>query len=116
MTTIAISYKAAQQKIRAINAPHIPWKAYYVVMLAVLLCMLVAYVYLVNQLTGGSYVIKNYNREITELTAANKELQTTFAESGFLGNVQERVKSMNFEKTTEVTYVEILKNTVGVVK
>ncbi len=116
MTTITLSYRAAQEKIRSAQLPKIYWKAYYAVMIAACLALLVSYIFFINQLTGGTYLIKNYEKEINTLTAQNKDLQTSFAESGFLGNVQSKVASMDFQKTTNVTYVQLLNNSLGLAK
>ncbi|HLD70284.1 MAG TPA: hypothetical protein VI937_00120 [Negativicutes bacterium] len=116
MTTLALTAKRAEQKVTAIAFPGIPWKLYYATAAVVLMVLLISYVYMVNQLTGGSYVVKNYNKEIRALAAENKELQTNFAESGFLGDVQEKAKELQFEKTADVTYVQLLQNSVGIAK
>jgi len=78
--------------------------------------MLVIYVVLINNLTQGSYLIKNYNKQMDTLLTQNKNLQTSFAESGFLGNVQDRVQALSFEKTTQITYVQLLDNSLGMAK
>ena len=78
--------------------------------------MLVMYVFLVNQLTGGTYLIKNYNKEIESLSRENKILENNFAEAGFLGSVQNKTRELNFEKTTKVTYVQILDNSLAKAK
>ena len=116
MTTLTLTRQAVQEKNRTVKFPRVAWKTLYLIGAALLLTMLVFYVYLVNQLTGGSYLIKNYHREISSLETKSKVLQTNFAESGFLGNVQEKMKELNFEKTTQVTYVQLAGNPLGMAR
>lgn len=113
MTTLTLSYKAVQSRVASINLFKINWKIVY--FLGILFCfsMVVFYVLLVNQLTGGTYVIKSYNKQIITLINENKSLEDSFAESGFLGNVQEKTKELSFEKTTQVKYVQILENSLA---
>lgn len=107
MTTIALTYRGIHQKVKALSLPSINWKLISLVIILLFVAMLVSYVFLVNQLTKGVYLIKSYNKEISTLSKANKALETDFAESGFLGRVSQRAQSLNFEKTTQVTYVQV---------
>ncbi len=107
MTTLTLGYRAVHQKIRLLTLPSIPWKTWYILGVVCLGLMLVSYIYLINQLTGGSYLIKSYNQEMNVLLVENKTLETHFAKSDFLGNVQEKAGAMNFEKTTQIKYVQI---------
>lgn len=107
MTTLALTYKGIHQKITSLSLPTINWKLISLLSILFFVAMLVSYVFLVNQLTGGVYLIKNYNKEISTLSKENRILETNFAESGFLGQVNQKAKNLNFEKTTEVTYVQV---------
>ncbi len=113
MTTATLAYKAVQSKVTSIHLVKIPWKLMY--FSATLLCffMVIWYIFLINQLTNGTYIIKNYNKQIHTITAENKTLENSFAKSGFLGSVEEKTQALNFEKTTHVTYVQILDNSLA---
>ncbi len=116
MTTIALSVRGINHRFKSLSLPIFNWKAIYGLAIAVLAVMLVVYVVLINGLTQGSYLIKNYNKQMDTLLTQNEDLQTSFAESGFLGNVQAEVQAMSFEKTTQITYVQILDNSLGMAK
>ena len=116
MTSIALSTRAVNQKVRTLHLPVLNWSMVYGGMIVALAVMLVMYVVLINNLTRGSYLIKSYNKEVDTLTTQNKNLQTAFAESGFLGNVQDRVRLLSFEKTTNITYVQMLDSSLSMVK
>lgn len=103
MTTIAL-----QHKLRAISLPAVNFKFVYMLAVVVLFLMLVFYVYSINTLTGGSYVIKGYNKTVDQLQQENNSLEAGFAASGFMGSAQQKARVMGFEKTTQVTYIEIM--------
>jgi hypothetical protein len=116
MTTIALSARGISHRSKSLGLPVFNWKAGYGLAIMTLAGMLVVYVVLINNLTQGSYLIKSYNKQMDALLTQNKNLQTSFAESGFLGNVQNRVSELSFEKTTQITYVQILDNSLGMAK
>lgn len=72
--------------------------------------LLLFYIFEVNQLTQGSFLIKNYNKDIKNLLVENRDLQTNFGQASFLVSVQDKAQALNFEKTTHVTYVKILQS------
>ena len=108
MTTTAIRYRAMQHKVASLPFPKIHWKAVSLAGLVCSLVMVVWYIYLINDMTRGSYVVRNYNKQIYTLTEQNRVLETNFAQTGFLGSIQEKVKALSFEKTTQVNYIQLL--------
>ena len=115
MTTVTLGYRAIHHKIKLISFPKINYKIFYLlaILLSLLILMLIFYVYSINELTKGTYLIKNYNKEIDNLSKENRVLQTNFAESGFLEKVQEKVKELSFEKTKEIKYIQILESSLA---
>ncbi len=116
MTTTTLSYRALQHKIIPLNFIKINLKLVYFLAILFSLVMLVFYIFTVNELTKGAYLIKNYNKEVVSLLEENRNLQTNFAESDFLGLAQEKAKELSFEKTTNVTYIQILQNSLAEAK
>lgn len=114
MTTLTLTHKAIGNKIKSIPFPAINWKLFYLLGILVFVSMLVYYIFLVNELTRGTYLIKNYNKEVSALTKENGRLETNFAQTSFLGSVTQKVTQLNFVKTTKVKYVQILDNSVAV--
>lgn len=80
------------------------------------LALLVFYVWQVNDLTRGSYMVNSYEHEISNLSDENKNLEVSFAERSFLGQALEKIQAMNFEKTTSVKYIQVIDNSVATVK
>jgi hypothetical protein len=114
--TLRLHYRAIGKKVASGQLIHIPFKFIYFLMAVCSLCLLVLYIVNVNQLTQGAYTIKNYNKEVSSLSAENDNLQATFAESSFLGTVQEQAQALSFEKVTNVKYVQILQNSLAQAK
>lgn len=75
--------------------------------------MLGFYVFEINNLTKYTYLIKDYNSKISSLENESKNLETSFAQTSYLKDLQEKVKAMNFEKTTQVTYLNIMKGSMA---
>jgi len=61
-------------------------------------------------------VIKNYNKQIAALSEENKTLEINFASSSFLAKSIAQAQAQNFQKTTAVTYVQILENSLGLAR
>lgn len=116
MTTLTLRSRAISHTLKAIVLPAVNWKLVYGVSALLFVMALVVYISLINQLTQGAFLIKDYDRQIDKLVDQNKTLETKFAESGFLGNVQQKAASLNFEKTTKVAYVQISNGSLGMAK
>ncbi len=108
MTILTLSYRAIESRVAFIN-----WKIIYSVSILFLLLMLVFYVFLVNELTEGAYLIKNYDKEIKMLFQENKNLEANFAQAQFLGQVTAKAKELSFEKTTNIKYIKILESSLA---
>ena len=101
MTTAALSYSR-------ISLPSINWKIVFFASLLMCSSLLVFYALQINALTKGTYLINSYEKEINGLYRENCNLEVSFAESGFLGQVLAKTQEMNFLKTTSVKYIQIL--------
>ena len=116
MTTATLNYKSIQYKISLTRLIKINWKRVYIAALACSLMLLVLYIFRVNELTQGAFLIKNYTKKIYVISQENKILESDFAESGLLGQVQERASQLGFKKTTQVTYIQMLQNSLAEAK
>lgn len=120
MTTAALSYFRTQKritsKVSSINFPELNWKVICFAGLFVTLLLLIFYVWQVNGLTKGSYLVGSYEKQISQLTEENKNLEVSFAESSFLGQALQKIQDLNFEKAASVKYIQILDNSVAKAK
>jgi hypothetical protein len=117
MTTATLSFyrvqKNLQAKISSVSFPSINWKAVCFAGFFMSLALLVFYVWQINDLTRGSYLINSYEKQISKLSEENKNLEISFAESSFLGQALNKIQALNFQKTTSVKYIQILDNSVA---
>lgn len=110
MTTLAKTLSSA--KTISIVMPTINWRRFCItgmlLMATLIFLSLVLYVYQVNELTRGNYTIKNYEKEISNLSNQNAKLETSFAEIAFLGDIEQKAKNLNFRKITDIKYIQVL--------
>ncbi len=118
MTTgvLRLRHQAAQSKIAFVQIININVKLVYSLLALCCLAMLVFYILTINMLTAGAYLIKSDTRQLQALLAENDSLQTNVAQASFLGFAQEKAQELNFEKTTNIKYVQILQNSLAVAK
>lgn len=108
MTAISLTYLSIQNKVKAISLPRINWKLVYIFGILLCFCLLIFYVFSINQLTQGTYLIKNYSKEIDSLSRENKNIETHLAEAGFLDQIYNKVEELRFEKVKERKYIKVL--------
>ncbi len=117
MTTAILTINRVQKKLQArintIELPAINWKAVCVAGFFMCLALLVFYVWQVNTLTGGSYLVNDFQKQIHKLSEENKNLQISFAENSFLGQALEKIHALNFQKTTAVKYIQVPDNSLA---
>jgi hypothetical protein len=117
MTSTTLSYyrvqKNLQAKIGSISFPEINWKIVCILGFIACLPLLVFYVWQINGLTRGSYLIGSYEKQISKLSEENRNLQVSFAENSFLGQALAKMQALNFKKVTSVKYIQILDNSVA---
>ena len=120
MTTATLSFyrvqKNLQAKIDSVNFPLINWRMVCVSGFFISLALLVFYVWQINDLTRGSYLVNSYEKQINKFSEENKNLQVSFAENSFLGQALEKIQALNFQKTASVKYIKIPDNSVATAK
>ena len=114
--TINRAQKSLQTKINSVNFPIINWKAVCFIGFFMSLALLVFYVWQINDLTKGSYLINIYEKQINKLSKENKTLEISFAESSFLGQALIKIQALNFQKIKSVKYIQIPDSSVAVAK
>ena len=103
MTTIALNYRVSRSKIKSAVFSKINFKLFCLVIISFIVAMLAFYIFLVNGLTHGVYVIESYNKETRVLAKENS----------FLGKVTKKANELSFEKTTKVKYIEMANNSLA---
>ena len=120
MTTATLNLIRVQRKIQSkvdsIDLPIINWKAICFAGFFVSLALLVFYIWQINELTRGYYLTNTYEKQISQLSSENKNLQVSFAENSFLEKALVKIQALNFQKATAVKYIQISNNSVEVAK
>jgi len=118
--TLTLTYsrmkKNVSGKIKSVEMPQINWGI--VCFAGVVLCsfLLFFYIYQINVLTRGTYLISSYKNSIGEISEKNKKLEVSFAENSFLGEVLTKTQDLNFQKTTSVKYIQVLESSLAKAK
>lgn len=109
MTTLV--HSLSRVKTISLALPEVDWKKFYFVGIllisAFVFLSLLFYVFGINDLTEGSYLVKKYHKEIANLSIENAKLETASAEIGFLGSIQARATELSFQKVKNVNYIQI---------
>ena len=100
MTTLSLAYPSINKRIN--------WKAYCLCGFLMILCLSVFYVFCINDMTSGTYLIKDYQKKINNLSEEGKILEQEFAKTSFMGTIGYKTQEMSFEKVKEVRYIQIL--------
>lgn len=87
-------------------------KYLWLFLLGFVLPFLLLYIFQVNSYAKETYLIEDYQERIAQLTQENKGLEVSFSKTNSLSNVEEYLKSKNFEKVSQVTYIQILETQV----
>ena len=110
MTTLLLGSKAIHRKIKIDSLAHIKLKPIFAMLLLAGVLISVLYIFQVNQLTKGSYLVKSYSRELETLGKENRVLQAEFAKAGIMEQVMEKAGGLGLERTSQVKYIKITEN------
>jgi len=114
MTTLVLAYNRIQKKVQSsvdsIEIPSYSWRTICIIGFLICLALLIMYIWQVNYLTQGYYMINTYEKGVNQLSQENKSLHVSFAESSFLGQALERIYTLNFQKVSKVKYIQIPDN------
>jgi len=120
MTTATLTHaqiqRNAYRKSKAVELPRINWMVVFVIGAIACSFLLFFYIYQINVLTKGTYLISNYKNSIDKILEENKKLEVNFAENSFLGEVLIKTRELNFEKTTAVKYIQVLESSLAKAK
>jgi len=73
-----------------------------------IIALLGLYVFQVNDVARGTYLIKQYERQLSVIAQENSGLKINFSKSNSLDNIEALAKSLDFEKAGGAKYIQIL--------
>lgn len=112
MKTIIVKRKSWYQQLSVLDL-ETGFKFFYLVLALAISALLVFYVFSINELTRGVYTIKNYNKQVSVLLKENKALANRFSSNNFLIKAQERAQELSFQKTEDISYVQVLETSIA---
>ncbi len=108
MTTQTIAQAASFSKIFPFRLPRVNWRVFILLGFCAALSLSVLYVFQINRMVQGAYLINSYQKQINELTQTNKNLEINLAKISYLENIQNKTQELNFQKVEKIKYVQIL--------
>jgi len=106
--TLSRMKKNMQKKIKSVELARVEWEKICFISLIAAGIFLLFYIYQINVLTKGTYLLNSYEKNINQISQANKKLEINFAENSFLGEVISKAQELNLQKTTSVKYIQVL--------
>lgn len=88
-------------------------KKFLIMIFILILTPLVFYIFQVNALTRETYLIKNYEKNLGQLSSESETLKVDFSKVNSLSNLENYLQNGNFEKVTQVKYIQILESSVA---
>jgi len=82
-------------------------KVFWVVSFLSIFSLLVIYIFQVNVLVSQIHTLKNYEKQIVQLSQENKILEINFSKANSLNNIENYLSTQNFEKASRVKYIQI---------
>jgi predicted membrane protein len=88
-------------------------KKFLIIFSILILTSLVFYIFQVNALTKETYLSKNYEKNLAQLSSESETLKVDFSKVNSLSNLENYLQNGNFEKVTQVKYIQILETSVA---
>ena len=86
---------------------------FFLVVTSILIAgLLIFYIFQINELIQGSYLVKDYEQNFKQVTRENKILENNFLKSNSLDNIEILTRSLNYKKVGEVKYIQIMGSSV----
>jgi len=74
--------------------------------------LVIFYIFQLNSLTEGMYLIKKYDKKLQDLSQENKLLEIKFSQENSLENLGSLVKNLGLNPVEKTDYIEIPERTV----
>ena len=83
-------------------------KLFYILTFLSIFSLLVFYIFQINSIIQKTYLLQNYEKELTKLQEENQNLEINFAKSNSLENLESLVQNLNYEKVEKIRYIQVL--------
>ena len=113
MSFYALIYPISQNRLFIKRFPRVRLATALVLSFTLIALFLGCYVFQINQMAKSDYLVENYEKTMSALSQGNKNLEINFALVNGLGNIENLVSNLNFEKAGEVDYIRVIESTVA---
>lgn len=83
-------------------------KIFWIFSILSIIAFLVFYIFQVNTKVTERYLIQKYERQISEISKENKNLEIQAVQASSLYNITELLEPLNFQKTDKIYYIRVL--------
>lgn len=100
-----------------LSARYFVWKPNKKILLtlsfSLIFSLFIFHIYQMNNLVSRTYSLQNYQKTIQNLTQENEKLEMSLAGMGSLGSIEGKISELEFEKISQIHYIQILENSVA---
>lgn len=108
MNTLALRLPLTAKKIPL----RLNLKGFWILSAFLLSTSLLLYLFQITILASTTFLIKDYQKKITETSRDNSNLEINLAKQNSLANIGILVKNLDFEKIDKVRYLQLLEGQV----
>ncbi len=88
------------------------WKfnliAFYLLSFVLLGILFILSVLQINSVIESTYLLKNYEKELTFLSGETKDLEIKFAQANTLENIEILIKDLSYVKIENIRYIQLV--------
>ena len=107
MGSYILSYSISQKVVAVPKFPRISFRIFWIASLTLIFFLLFFNIFQINKITQASFLITGLGGETQELYQQNKILESNFLKNNSLGNLENLVGGLGFEKVEKVDYIQV---------
>ncbi len=96
---ISLKYKLSLKKFLIIN-------------LILSIGLLFFYIFQINKTFQISYLVKDFEGSLKQISQENKNLEDNLLKSNSLGDIETLARNLNYERITDIKYIQIIGSSV----
>jgi len=87
-------------------------RTFWILAILSVISLLVFYIFQVNSEISARYLIREYEKKLSEILKENKNLEISSSQVDSLENIAALLENLNFEKSGKIKYIRVLNNQV----
>lgn len=114
MQTYPLTNLVSQRTLVVPKLPRISFRFLLVLGFAFIGFLLIFYLFQINGVAKTSFLISKYEKEISNFSKENKELEISFSQHNFLTDLEIHLKNLNYVNVDKIHYIQVLEGGVAV--